>query len=442
MKLNHPITQSVYAALSQAYNHQPIYLQSVLQFLESLDPYMDWYPHFSHDSLKSLLIPERIIEFKVTYEDDQQLMHEHRGYRIQHSNHLGPYKGGLRFNPSVSEDSLKFLAFSQTIKNALSTMDLGGAKGGSDFDPKGKSLDEIKRFSQAFIKALARDISPTYDVPAGDIGVSQREIGIMVKTLRMISDNMDGALTGKPLDLGGSNLRTEATGYGLVYFMESLLKHFYDTDFKDKKVLISGAGNVAIYAAQKVFEKGGLVIGMSDSSGYVINEAGLNLEHIKTIKLQERGSLAKLVEFDSNTVFKAGHGLFETPCDIALACATQNEVTLDDVKALEKHGLLALGEGANMPLTKAARDYVIEHGILDGVDIAANAGGVIVSGFEMIQNAKGESWSREQVDELLQAKMQTIFEKVILEAEQIRQPRNLVVAATLAGLNRLLKAQD
>lgn len=437
MNVIHPITQAVFQQLVKQYTNFPQTLQTLQQFLMSLDPYMDHYPQVSETQLLSLLLPERVIEFKVKHIDDDGDLQIHRGFRVQHSSLLGPYKGGLRFHPSVDEDTLRSLAFNQTLKNALSTMDLGGAKGGSDFNPKGKSQAEIARFSQAFIRALARDLGPTYDVPAGDLGVSQAEIGVMVQALEQIDPTLRFALTGKPISMGGSILRPEATGYGLVYFMISLLNHFYQTDFRDKRVIISGAGNVALGAAQKVVELGGRVVGMSDSQGFLSHEAGLDIKRIKAFKLEQKGALA---DYDGAGTYQQGHGLYELPCDVALACATQNEVTLVDVQLLRQNQVLALGEGANMALTKAARDYVRDEGMLLGVDIAANAGGVIVSGFEMIQNAKQVRWSAAQVDAQLQMKMQDIFKQVMDACERVQQPRNLVVGASLAGFNRLIKA--
>ncbi len=440
MILKHPLTKSLFKGVKQRNKLQREFHQAVHHFLETIDPYIDDFEEFDEGTLKRFLEPDRIIGFKVTWVDDQQQVQVNRGYRVQFNNALGPYKGGLRFHPSVNPSIIKFLGFDQTLKNALTDLLLGGAKGGSDFDPKGKSDGEIMRFTQAFIRQLHPYIGPDWDVPAGDIGVGYRELGYMVGALKQFRQGIDGTLTGKPVGYGGSLVRKEATGYGLCYFVEALLKHYHGTSFKDKRVVISGSGNVAIYAAEKVNQLGGKVIAMSDSGGYVFDEQGIQLDIIKDIKETHRKRIKRYVEQVEHAQFVDDGCIWDIKCDVALPCATQNEVGLEAINALYNHDVLAIGEGANMPLTAEAMAFAKKHDMLLAPGIASNAGGVAVSALEMSQNASKLMWDADQVDQHLQQIMTHIFESVVQTSERLKQPRNLILGAQLTGYLKVAKA--
>ncbi len=440
MTLKHPLTQSLFKGVKQRNKLQREFHQAVHHFLETIDPYIEDFDEFDESTLKRFLEPDRIIGFKVTWVDDQQHVQVNRGYRVQFNNALGPYKGGLRFHPSVTPSIIKFLGFDQTLKNALTDLLLGGAKGGSDFDPKGKSDGEIMRFCQAFIRQLNPYIGPDWDVPAGDIGVGYRELGYMVGALKQFRQSVDGTLTGKPVGYGGSLVRKEATGYGLCYFVEALLNHYHDTSFQDKKVVISGSGNVAIYAAEKVTQLGGKVIAMSDSAGYVYDEQGIDISIIKDIKETQRKRIKQYVESVPHAQYVKKGCIWCIKCDVALPCATQNEMDLDAIKLLHDNNVLAIGEGANMPLTAEAIAYAKENNMLLAPGIAANAGGVAVSALEMSQNASKLMWDADQVDGHLKQIMTHIFKSVVETSEQLKQPSNLILGAQLTGYLKVARA--
>lgn len=440
MSLTQHLTKELYEDVKLKNKGQREFQQAVLHFLETIDPLLDQSEYFEEGLLKRFLTADRIIAFKVVWQDDNNKVQVNKGYRVQHNNALGPYKGGLRFHPSVNSSIIKFLAFDQTLKNALTDLLIGGAKGGSDFNPKGKSDNEIMRFTQAFMSELHHYLGPDWDIPAGDIGVGYREIAYMVGKLKQLRRCIDGTITGKPVGYGGSLIRKEATGYGLLYFMEALLNHFHQCDFTDKKVIVSGSGNVAIYAAEKAVSLGAKVIAMSDSSGYVTNPDGLNIEHIKKVKEENRQRIDKVCHYDKKATFVSEGSIWQCACDVALPCATQNEVTLDDIKALHKQNVLAIGEGANMPLTEEAMDYVKENNIILAPGIASNAGGVAVSALEMSQNASKLMWSSEEVDQRLQHIMANIFTEVLTTAQQFNHGSNLILGAQLAGYLKVAKA--
>ena len=392
----------------------PEYQEAATNILTSLDKYIAEHPEFEKKSLlERFLMPERFIQFKVLWTDDKGKIQVNNGYRVQYNSAIGPYKGGLRFHPSVNESIIKFLGLEQTLKNSLTTLNMGGGKGGSDFDPKGKSDNEIMRFCQSFMTELYKYIGPNKDVPAGDIGVGGREIGYFFGQYKRITGDFSGVLTGKGLSFGGSLARKEATGYGLCYYASEALSTILHTDFKGKKVVISGSGNVAIYAAEKATALGATVIALSDSNGYIVDNNGIDLEVVKQIKEVERGRLSSYVERAGKGSYHAGtygkEGIWSIPCGIALPCATQNEIGLDDAKALVAHGVKAVFEGANMPSSSEAIEYFIDHEVVFGPAKAANAGGVAVSGLEMAQNSERLSWSFEEVDEKLHAIMKEIF---------------------------------
>jgi glutamate dehydrogenase (NADP+) len=391
--------------------------------------------------LERMIEPDRIITFRVVWQDDKGETHINRGYRVQMNSAIGPYKGGLRFHPSVNLSILKFLAFEQVFKNSLTSLPIGGGKGGSDFDPKGKSDNEVMRFCQAFMTELYRHIGPHVDVPAGDIGVGGREIGYLFGQYKRIRDAYDAAvLTGKGLTYGGSLTRTEATGYGLLYFVKNMLDA-KGISLKDKTVVISGAGNVAIYAIQKAQEMGAKVVTCSDSNGYVYDPEGIDLAAVKEIKEVNRGRISEYVKYRPNAEYHEGcRGVWSVKCDIALPCATQGEINLDSAKLLIANGCQVVAEGANMPSTLEAIEYYLQSKILFGPAKAANAGGVAVSALEMSQNSERLSWTFEEVDERLKGIMANIYKNAKKNAEEFGDPDNLVMGANIAGFKKVAEA--
>jgi glutamate dehydrogenase (NADP+) len=386
--------------------------------------------------------PERAITFRVSWMDDKGEIWVNRGYRIQMNSAIGPYKGGLRFHPSVNMSILKFLAFEQVFKNSLTTLPMGGGKGGSDFDPKGRSEGEIMRFCQAFMTELYRHIGPDTDVPAGDIGVGGREIGYMYGQYRKLANEFTGVLTGKGITWGGSLIRPEATGYGTVYFAQDMLASVND-GIKGKKVVISGSGNVAQYAAEKILHFGGKVLTMSDSSGYIYDSSGISEEKLKFImylKNIQRGRISEYVKKYPKAVFKKGKTPWTVPCDMALPCATQNELNEGDAKKLVANGCKCVSEGANMPSTKEAVDFFIKSKILYAPGKASNAGGVATSGLEMTQNSLRYNWSREEVDEKLREIMLSIHNSCIEHGKQKNGYVNYVKGANIAGFVKVADA--
>jgi glutamate dehydrogenase (NADP+) len=389
---------------------QPEFIQAVVEVMESLWPFISENPRYAeHGLLDRLVEPERIIQFRVSWLDDAGEVHVNRGFRIQHSSAIGPYKGGLRFHPSVNQSVLKFLAFEQTFKNALTTLPMGGGKGGSDFDPKGKSPREVMRFCQSFITELYRHIGADTDVPAGDIGVGGREVGFMAGMMKKLSNKASCVFTGKGLSYGGSLIRPEATGYGTVYFAEEMLRHAGRT-MKGMRVAVSGSGNVAQYAIEKAMELGAKIVTCSDSSGTVVDEAGFTAEKLAVLMDVKNVHYGRVAEYAERVglPFEAGKRPWNIPVDIALPCATQNELDENDARTLLKNGVVCVAEGANMPCTADAVRVFEENGVLYAPGKASNAGGVATSGLEMSQNAMRMSWTREEVDGRLLEIMQGI----------------------------------
>jgi glutamate dehydrogenase (NADP+) len=421
--------------------NEPEFHQAVQEVLESLEPVLDRHPEYAEYAVvERMAEPERQIMFRVPWVDDNGKVQVNRGFRIEFNSAIGPYKGGLRFHPSVNASIIKFLGFEQIFKNSLTGLPIGGGKGGSDFDPKGKSDPEVMRFCQSFMTELCRHIGQDTDVPAGDIGVGGREIGYMFGQYKRIKNVYEGVLTGKGLAWGGSLVRTEATGYGLVYFTEEMLKE-KNADFKGKTVVISGSGNVAIYAVEKVAELGGKVVAMSDSAGYIVDEAGIDLDTIKQIKEVERKRIKEYVAIHpAAKYFEGCESIWTVPCDIALPCATQNELDEQAARTLIANGCIAVAEGANMPSTPEAVKLFYDNGVLFGPAKAANAGGVAVSALEMSQNSMRYSWSFEEVDKKLKDIMINIYRKSSEAAKEYGFAGNLVAGANIAGFIKVADA--
>ncbi|UZZ08910.1 NADP-specific glutamate dehydrogenase [Ectopseudomonas mendocina] len=432
---------SFLARLKQRDPDQPEFHQAVEEVVRSLWPFLEANPRYRDAGiLERMVEPERAILFRVPWVDDRGQVQVNRGYRIQMSSAIGPYKGGLRFHPSVNLGVLKFLAFEQVFKNSLTSLPMGGGKGGSDFDPKGKSEGEVMRFCQSFMSELYRHIGADLDVPAGDIGVGGREIGYLFGQYKRLSNQFTSVLTGKGLSYGGSLIRPEATGYGCVYFAQEMLKRI-DQGFEDKRVAISGSGNVAQYAAQKVMELGGRVISLSDSDGTLYAEGGLSNEqwlHVMDLKNVRRGRLREMAEH-YGLQFLAGQRPWNLPCDIALPCATQNELDGDNARTLLKNGCICVAEGANMPSTLEAVDLFVEAGICYAPGKASNAGGVATSGLEMSQNAMRLHWSAGEVDERLHGIMQNIHHACVHHGEE-KGRINYVKGANIAGFVKVADA--
>ena len=419
---------------------QPEFIQAVTEVLQSLEPVIEAHPEYEQAALLERIVePERVIMFRVPWVDDNGKVQVNRGFRVQFNSAIGPYKGGLRLHPSVNLGIIKFLGFEQIFKNSLTTLPMGGGKGGCDFDPKGKSDMEVMRFCQAFMTELFRHIGADTDVPAGDIGTGAREIGYMFGQYKKIKNVFEGVLTGKGLSFGGSLARTEATGYGLVYLVEEYLKCNGDS-FDGKTVCISGSGNVAIYATQKAQQLGAKVVTVSDSTGWVYDPAGIDVALLKQVKEVERGRLTEYAARREGVEYHEGRGVWVTPCDIALPCATQNEVHMEDVENLVKNGCKILAEGANMPTTLEATEYVQKHGIVFFPGKAANAGGVATSGLEMSQNSERLSWTFEEVDAKLKGIMVSIFHAIDDAAKRYGHEGNYVMGANIAGFEKVANA--
>ncbi len=435
-------TESFLNALKKRDPDQPEFHQAVSEVMHSIAPFLKQNPAYLHDGLLERLVePDRIMQFRVAWVDDHGEVHVNRGYRVQMSGAIGPYKGGLRFHPSVNLSVLKFLAFEQTFKNALTTLPLGAGKGGADFDPKGRSDREVMRFCQAFINELFRHIGPETDVPAGDIGVGAREIGYLFGHYRRLTNRYHGSFTGKGLSYGGSLLRPQATGYGCVYFCQEMLKTRGE-DLDDKRVLISGSGNVALHAAAKCIELGAKVMSLSDSGGTLYFPKGLNLDQYADIMQLKEERRGRLTELDGKHGFK--HHQDKTPWhlegDIALPCATQNELHEDDAKALLKNGCTCVCEGANMPSSAAAISVFQAAGILFAPGKAANAGGVATSGLEMAQNAAHTVWDRATIDNKLHEIMRGIHQACVKHGKQNDDSINYVQGANIAGFKKIAEA--
>lgn len=416
------------------------FLQAVQEVFESLKVIEKVHPEqLDDDVLTRLVEPERQIIFRVPWIDDNGVTQVNRGYRVEFNSAIGPYKGGIRFHPSVNISIIKFLGFEQIFKNSLTTLPMGGGKGGSDFDPKGKSDREIMAFCQSFMTELYRHIGPNTDVPAGDIGVGGREVGYLFGQYKRLKNEFSGVLTGKGLSFGGSLIRTEATGYGLCYFTQALLKD-NGTSFKDKTVAIYGSGNVAIYACQKATQLGAKVVTMSDSNGFIYDPNGIDLELVKEIKEVRRGRIKEYVEVHPEATYTAGQRPWSVKVDVALPCATQNELDLDNAKDLVKNGVFAVCEGANMPTTPDAIKYLQENGVLYAPGKASNAGGVACSGLEMSQNAQHLSWSAEEVDQKLEQIMVTIFNTCRDTAKEYGCDKQYEIGANIAGFLKVATA--
>jgi glutamate dehydrogenase (NADP+) len=421
--------------------NEPEFLQAAREVLESLEPVMERHPEYVDSGLFDRIVePERQVIFRVPWVDDKGDVQVNRGFRVEFSSAIGPYKGGLRFHPSVNLSIIKFLGFEQIFKNSLTGLPIGGGKGGSDFDPKGKSDEEVMRFCQSFMTELYRHIGADTDVPAGDIGVGGREIGYLFGQYKRIVNRFEGVLTGKGLTWGGSLGRTEATGFGLVYFVEEMLKSKGET-FAGKRVVVSGSGNVAIYAAQKVKQLGGEVVAMSDSNGYFVDEKGVNLNTIKLLKeIQRKRCKEYLAVHDHASYFEGCDDIWNIPCDIALPCATQNEISEQAAKTLVANGCIAVGEGANMPSTPEAVKVFLDNKVLFGPGKAANAGGVAVSALEMSQNSMRYSWTFDEVDAKLKDIMVNIHRKSFEAANEYGHSGNLVAGANIAGFLKVAEA--
>ncbi len=420
---------------------EPEFHQAVAEVLESLEPVLEKRPEFIEKGvIDELVEPERIIKFRVPWVDDNGVVQVNRGFRVQFNSAIGPYKGGIRFHPSVYEGIIKFLGFEQIFKNSLTGLPIGGGKGGSDFDPKGKSDGEVMRFCQSFMNELYRYIGADTDVPAGDIGVGAREIGYMFGQYKRLTNEFTGVLTGKGLTYGGSLARKEATGFGLCYFTDEMLRD-KGMSFEGKTVVISGSGNVAIYAAQKATQLGGKVVALSDSNGYIYDENGIDLVAVKQIKEVERKRIKEYLTYHPNAIYTEGcRGIWTIKCDIALPCATQNELDEESAKALVANGVIAVAEGANMPSTPGAIHVFQSAGVLFGPAKAANAGGVATSALEMTQNSMRLSWTFEEVDAKLQGIMRNIYAAASSAAAEYGMKDNLVAGANIAGFLKVAQS--
>ena len=422
--------------------NEPEFLQAVTEVAETVIPYIVQHDiYYGQNILLRMVEPERVVSFRVAWIDDQEKIQVNRGYRIEMNSAIGPYKGGLRFHPSVNLSVLKFLAFEQIFKNSLTTLPMGGGKGGSDFDPKGKSDTEVMRFCQSFMTELFRHIGPNRDIPAGDIGVGSREIGYLFGQYKRLKNEFTGVLTGKGVSWGGSLIRPEATGYGVVYFTENMLQHHQDS-IAGKTVVISGSGNVAQFAAEKCNQLKAKVVTLSDSSGYLYDKEGINeekLAHVMNLKNVGRKRLSAYLEKYPTAEFFAKKKVWEVPCDIALPCATQNELQLKDAKSLVSNGCKAVGEGANMPCTPEAILHFQNHQVLYAPGKASNAGGVAVSGLEMAQNSLRYNWTRQQVDDKLKDIMNDIHTSC-LQYGQEKTAINYVKGANIAGFVKVADA--
>ena len=431
----------VYDGLCARNAHEKEFLQAAEEMLTSLSPVFDKHPEYEKAGLLDRFVePERVILFRVPWVDDNGNVQVNRGYRVQFNSAIGPYKGGLRLHPSVNLSIIKFLGMEQVLKNSLTGLPIGGGKGGSDFDPKGKSDNEVMRFCQSFMTELYKYIGKDEDVPAGDIGVGAREIGYLYGQYKRITGLYEGVLTGKGLTYGGSLARKEATGYGLCYFTRAMLKK-HGKSFAGQKVVVSGSGNVAIYAAEKATQLGATVIAMSDSNGYVVDEGGIKLDVVKQIKEVERGRIKEYAARVPGAKYTEGcRGIWTVPCNIALPCATQNELDIDGAKALIANGVIAVAEGANMPTTLDATQALQAAGVLFAPGKASNAGGVATSALEMSQNSLRLSWTFEEVDQRLVGIMENIFASADAAAAEYGAPDNYVLSANIAGFLKVAEA--
>ena len=437
------IIQAFMDEVKERNGHEPEFIQAVQEVADTVIPYITQREiYYGKNILLRMVEPERLISFRVAWVDDKGEIHVNRGYRVQMNSAIGPYKGGLRFHPTVNASILKFLAFEQVFKNSLTTLPMGGGKGGSDFDPKGKSDDEVMRFCHAFMTELSRHVGPNTDVPAGDIGVGAREIGFLFGMYKKIRNEFTGVLTGKGLSWGGSRIRPEATGYGTVYFAQSML-NTKDEDIKDKTIVVSGSGNVAQFAAEKVLQLGGKVVTLSDSGGFIYDKDGIDeekLAFVMDLKNNRRGRISEYAEKYPSATYHAGERPWSVPCDIALPCATQNELDGEDAKLLTTNGCQCVAEGANMPSTPEAIHHFHDAKILFAPGKASNAGGVATSGLEMSQNSLRISWTRQEVDDRLKAIMKDIHDSCIEYGMEGDGYCNYVKGANIAGFVKVADA--
>ncbi|MGI6755279.1 MAG: NADP-specific glutamate dehydrogenase [Atopobiaceae bacterium] len=433
-------SERVIQELKERYQDQPEFIQAASEVLSTLQPVLDVHPEYEEQGLLERLVePERIIIFRVPWVDDAGKVQVNRGYRVQFNSAIGPYKGGLRLHPSVNLSILKFLGFEQVLKNSLTTLPMGGGKGGSDFDPKGKSDGEVMRFCQSFMCELVKHIGPDTDVPAGDIGTGAREIGYLFGQYKRLTTSWQSVLTGKGLSYGGSLARSEATGYGAVYFLLKMLDYKHDS-IEGKTVVVSGSGNVAQYAVQKAQQLGAQVVTVSDSNGYVYDPAGIDFDLLCQIKQKERGRIKEYAERKAGAVYHEGERPWKEKADIAMPCATQNELELKDAEALVAHGVRYVVEGANMPTTTEATKYLMDHDVFFAPGKAANAGGVATSGLEMSQNHEHLSWTFDEVDEKLHSIMDSIFDAAAEAAAEYGHEGDLVFGANIAGFLKVADA--
>lgn len=434
--------ESVLETVKKRNQGEKEFQDAVTEVLNSLVPVMEKHPEFIEANLLERIVePERQIMFRVPWVDDAGKVHVNRGFRIQFNSAIGPYKGGLRLHPSVNASIIKFLGFEQIFKNSLTGLPIGGGKGGSNFDPKGKSDREVMSFCQSFMNELYRHIGQDQDVPAGDIGVGAREVGYLYGQYKRLTKQYEGVLTGKGLTFGGSLARTEATGYGLLYFTNEMLKANNET-LKDKTATVSGSGNVAIYAIEKAQQLGAKVVTASDSTGWVYDPKGIDVALLKEIKEVQRGRMSDYAAKRESAEYHEGRGVWQIKSDVALPCATQNELTLDDAKLIVENDTLAVSEGANMPTTLDATKYLQDNGILFGPAKAANAGGVAVSALEMSQNSERLYWTFDEVDNMLKDIMTNIFSKLNTTAQKYEQDKNYVLGANVAGFERVVEAMQ
>ena len=440
--LTNEYIKRVYQQVEKRDGDQPEFLQAVREVFSSLEPVVERHPEYEANGvLERLVEPERAVKFRVAWTDDQGHVQVNRGYRIQFNSAIGPYKGGLRFHPTVTESVIKFLGFEQILKNSLTGLPMGGAKGGSDFDPKGRSDAEVMRFCQAFMTELQRHIGQFTDVPAGDINVGSREIGYLFGQYKRMRDEYSGVLTGKDLTFGGSLARTEATGYGLCYYTQEALQTLRKDSFQGKTVVISGSGNVAIFATEKAQQLGAKVVTASDSNGYVYDPKGIDLDVVKDIKLGHRGRIREYADrVDSAEYHEGCKGVWTVPCDIALPCATQNEIDGESAKTLVANGCTVVCEGANMPSTPEAIEVYQDNKVLYGPAKAANAGGVAVSGLEMSQNSLRLQWTFDEVDQRLKDIMTGIFQKSYQASKEYGHEGDLMLGANVAGFTKVADA--
>ena len=432
--------QKVYDGAVARDPHETEFLQAVREVLESLEVVAEKNPSIEKNAiLERMVEPERIIQFRVAWMDDAGKVQVNRGFRVQFNSAIGPYKGGIRFHPTVNASVIKFLGFEQVLKNSLTGLPMGGGKGGSDFDPKGKSDAEIMRFCQSFMTELSKHIGQFTDVPAGDIGVGAREVGYMFGQYKRLCNEFTGVLTGKGLIFGGSLARTEATGYGACYYAQEAMQNMTGDSFEGKTVVISGSGNVAIFATEKAQQLGAKVVSLSDSNGYIYDKNGIDLDLVKEIKLKCRGRISEYMK-EHDAEYHEGRGIWGTPCDVALPCATQNELNGEDAKVLVANGCKVVAEGANMPCTPEAIEVFLANKVIYGPGKAANAGGVAVSGLEMSQNSLRLSWTFEEVDERLKGIMKGIFHNSYNAAERHGMKGNLMAGANIAGFEKVAEA--